>query len=280
MSDFIGGLDLGQASDYTALAILRRDPVLNKAGEILKNHRGRTVYDFACLHLERFPLGTPYPAIVHSVKALMERPELESSPRLAIDATGVGRAVVDMVIDADIAANVSPVTITGGNADFRREPWHEHYGPGAYWVAKLHLIGTVQAALSSGRLKIAPKLAFAEILRRELLDYRVKLTAAANETFEAREGAHDDLLLATAIAVWIGTEAYSPNYTLGEAITIPRLPGKPNAIDRMYGGHRPRSIYSRQHEWQGGGLVSPNVTEEQWRTGRGRLPYRPPMDFE
>jgi hypothetical protein len=180
----------------------------------------------------RCPCGTAYPAIVQSVKELMERPELGPLPQLAIDATGVGRAIVDMVIDADIAADISPVTITGGNADFRRECWHGHYGLPAYSVAKLHLIGTVQAALSSGRLKIAPKLAFAEILRKELLQYRVKLTAAANETFEAREGANDDLLLATAIAVWLGTEGYTPSYGLGEIVTIPRDP--------------PRNFYARR----------------------------------
>src|SRR3954447_11456852 len=111
MPEFIGGLDLGQASDYTALSIVRLDEVRDEAGEILKNHRSRTVHDFACVHLERYPLGTPYPAIVESVKTLMGRPELGPEPRLAIDATGVGRAVVDMVIDAKPACRISPVTI-------------------------------------------------------------------------------------------------------------------------------------------------------------------------
>ena len=33
----------------------------------------------------------------------------------------------------------------------------------------------------------------------------MKITAAANETFEARhEGRHDDLVLAVALAVWAG----------------------------------------------------------------------------
>jgi hypothetical protein len=128
--------------------------------------------------------------------------------------------VVDMVIDAEPACELAPVTITSGNADFRRERWHKHGGPWAFYVAKLHIIGSVQAALSSGRLKIAPRLAFAEVLRKELLGYRVKLTAAANETFEAREGTHDDLLLATAIAVWLGCEGYTPSYTLGPAVSV------------------------------------------------------------
>ena len=43
------------------------------------------------------------------------------------------------------------------------------------------------------------------MLVRELLDFKVKITAAANETFgNFREGTHDDLVLAVAIAAWEG----------------------------------------------------------------------------
>jgi hypothetical protein len=40
---------------------------------------------------------------------------------------------------------------------------------------------------------------------QELLAFRVKVTASANETFEAwRERDHDDLVLAVATAAWVG----------------------------------------------------------------------------
>ncbi len=51
MSDFILGLDLGQAQDYTALGILERDG----------SSKGDREYQLR--HLDRFPLGTSYPAI-------------------------------------------------------------------------------------------------------------------------------------------------------------------------------------------------------------------------
>jgi hypothetical protein len=38
----------------------------------------------------------------------------------------------------------------------------------------------------------------------DLLNFKVKVTAAAHETFSAREGAHDDLVLAVAVAAWLG----------------------------------------------------------------------------
>jgi hypothetical protein len=43
------------------------------------------------------------------------------------------------------------------------------------------------------------------MLVQELGAFRVKITASANETFEAwRERDHDDLVLAVAMAAWVG----------------------------------------------------------------------------
>src|SRR5208283_933986 len=36
-------------------------------------------------------------------------------------------------------------------------------------------------------------------------DFQVKITDSANETFSAREGAHDDLVLAVALPVWLAS---------------------------------------------------------------------------
>jgi septum formation topological specificity factor MinE len=51
------------------------------------------------------------------------------------------------------------------------------------------------------RLKM-PRLPLVKTLRREVLEFNVKYTAIGNATFGAREGAHDDLVLAVAIAVY------------------------------------------------------------------------------
>jgi hypothetical protein len=58
--------------------------------------------------------------------------------------------------------------------------------------------------MDSGRLKFAPGRRETKDLVRELRDYRTKITPAANATFSAREGKHDDLLLGLAIAVFYG----------------------------------------------------------------------------
>jgi hypothetical protein len=51
-------------------------------------------------------------------------------------------------------------------------------------------------------LKFAQALPETAILCRELENYRMRITASLVETFNAREGAHDDLVLA--LACWHG----------------------------------------------------------------------------
>ncbi len=64
--------------------------------------------------------------------------------------------------------------------------------------------------LQSERLKIAKALPEALVLQEGLLNFQVKITDAANDSYGAwREGSHDDLVLAVAVAAWFG-EWYRP----------------------------------------------------------------------
>ena len=141
-------------------------------------------------HLERLPLGTPYPGIVAHVGRRLT--QLPGRPELIIDFTGVGRPVFDMFVYSGISP--TGVLITGGNAETSDGPTCS--------VPKLTLVSRLQALLHQGRLKIQRELAEAETLVRELQDFRIEFTAAGHLTFNARSGKHDDLVLALAIAVW------------------------------------------------------------------------------
>ena len=104
------GLDLGQARDYSALAVLRPWPSAANADRVVP------VYDVP--HLQRLPLGLPYPSLVESVAALLDTPALRGSV-LVVDRTGIGRAVADMLMGSLCAGGgraVIPVTITSGGA--------------------------------------------------------------------------------------------------------------------------------------------------------------------
>ena len=58
--------------------------------------------------------------------------------------------------------------------------------------------------LQTGRLKIAGGLLEAKTLIQELLAFQVKINTNAHDTYGAcwREGTHDDLVLAVAMAAW------------------------------------------------------------------------------
>ena len=200
-SDFILGLDLGQAADPSALAILRESPVSGADGRIARDHRDELLLRYDCLHLERFPLGTEYPAIIGRVEELVRSPKLQRS-RMVIDATGAGRPVVDLFLNAKLPVEIAPLTITAGS-EVREDRWNRT-GNRAYWVPKIELVSTVQSLLQTRRLRVVPRLALADVLKRELLDFKIKVTASANETFgTGREHAHDDLVLAVAMAAWL-----------------------------------------------------------------------------
>jgi hypothetical protein len=86
------------------------------------------------------------------------------------------------------------VMITGGDNETSEGSTHR--------VPKMTLVSALQALLHEGRLHIQKELPEAAELVRELQDFRVKYTEGGHLTFQAREGRHDDLVLALAIAVW------------------------------------------------------------------------------
>jgi hypothetical protein len=168
-----------------------------------RSHLDDLIYTFDCVHLERFHLGTPYPEIELRVSKLLAHPRLQPRrPRPAIDGTEVGRAVVDLFLNRCLTDEASPATITAGDT-VRHDAWNNSQM--GCWVPKRELVGSIQSGLQSGRLKFASRLPLAGTLKKELLNFQVKITTAANETFGAwRENTHDDLVLALAIAMWLG----------------------------------------------------------------------------
>ena len=73
-----------------------------------------------------------------------------------------------------------------------------------YRVPKKDLVGAVQVLMQNARLRVAASLAEAATLRAELQNFRMKQNAAtAHESYEHwRDGDHDDLVLAVAVAAW------------------------------------------------------------------------------
>ena len=93
------GLDLGKQRDHSALAILERR-VKVKSRMDYENWRQTQEVEaepWVVRHLERMDLGTQYFGVAQRVKEVVERPGLAGRKILAVDTTGVGMPVVEML---------------------------------------------------------------------------------------------------------------------------------------------------------------------------------------
>jgi hypothetical protein len=191
---FYVGLDLGQRHDPTAIAV----------AEKTTNH-------IRVRHLERIPLGTPYPGVVERVREIVWNRQLVRNCALALDGTGVGAPVVDMLRAARLGCDIAAVTITGGERQHQK---------GSVWsVPKRDLIAGVQLLLERGELKLAKGLRELGPLMRELTDVRATAGVGGRVRLGADGcGEHDDLVIALALACWRakrGTIGFGPGRLTG-----------------------------------------------------------------
>jgi len=180
---FYLGLDLGQRRDPSAIAVVEKTRVMRVR------------------HLERFRLGTSYPHVVERVREITQHRELAGRCALAVDGTGVGAPVVDMLRAARLGCDLAAVTITGGERQRQT---------GSVWsVPKRDLIAVVQVLLERDELKLARGLRELGALMRELMDVRSSAGIGGRVRLGADGfGEHDDLVIALALACWRAKRGY------------------------------------------------------------------------
>ena len=194
---WIVSVDLGQSTDPSAVCVCHHTVTVREIWKPIFERRvwrQEFVTRYDVLHLERLPLGMPYPEQVSYVGNILARPPLDKlSPILVIDETGIGRPCGDIFDRAGLRPE--RVTITAGLETTQHEirSWH---------VPKSVLISGLDAALHLGELRIAAKLHDATALGEELKDFQRSVSAAGRATYAARTGKHDDLVLAIAIGIW------------------------------------------------------------------------------
>jgi hypothetical protein len=153
-------------------------------------------------HIERVR-GRSYVDVVAEVKALLARPPLtDLSVALLVDAGGVGVAVLDLMRQQGLRPY--SITATGGDRVNLAAPEDIR-------VPKRELVAAAQICLAEGRLRISAGLEHAPTLTKELQDYRVSISIAGHDSYAAREGEHDDLVFAAAMACWF-RDWYSQPY--------------------------------------------------------------------
>ena len=202
---FLLGLDLGQSIDYSVLVIV--------------DYQGTVSPWYAVRYLQRWPLQTPYPAIVQDVAALLADPSLRGQSTLSTYKTGCGSPVIDMLVQAKLAPIA--VSIHGGDK--------VNVDRGSFRVPKRDLVSCIAVLLQQRRLQFA-QMPMTTTLVQELLTFKVKIDpSTAHDSYAAwREQDHDDLVLALALACWWGEReaaARVPDLTLSPALDLRlRLP--------------------------------------------------------
>lgn len=142
-------------------------------------------------HLERLELGTSYPAAIGRVAAVAAA----AGARIVIDATGVGRAVVDLLEERGLEPVA--VTLTGGE--------RVHVRGRQVSLPRRALFLPLVAAVEAHRLRVASGLAFGPGLLQELQAARERASGGARQVEARGPGHHGDLMTAVALALWAGS---------------------------------------------------------------------------
>ncbi len=196
---FFAGIDVGQVSDSTAIAVIERiravprEKLHHGLVELAKDEAKAIPLKLDLVHMDRIPLGTLYPVQVEIMRELLHRPELRGVQSY-IDATGVGRPVHQMLKDAGVR-DLQSISITASQGEAKQIP-------GGWNVGKAELVHAMQIEFQNGRLRIGRRVPNADILVRELREFRSRQNASGHISFNAREGAHDDFVLAGSYAVF------------------------------------------------------------------------------
>ena len=95
MDWYFVGVDFGKSRDFTAIAVVERAETTG-AWDPAK-FAWKKVVSLQLRYLERVALGTPYTDVIRRVVQVTRWPDLAGRCRLAVDGTGVGRPVVDLL---------------------------------------------------------------------------------------------------------------------------------------------------------------------------------------
>ncbi len=193
---YIVSVDLGEKSDWTAIATIDTDR--NKYKVVgLERLRGDS-----CEALERY--AAPGLAFYDKLlRMLAWRVTDPSSPicrnaLLVMDGTGPGREVVSIALRGRMAADKVPMYPVCIRPEATDGPQAKS---GWIYTSRKTLLGVLANVMDQGRLDSISTLKLWPVLEREARMARVKESAA---DISHRMGEHDDLVLSLAQGLWLG----------------------------------------------------------------------------
>jgi hypothetical protein len=181
---YVIGIDFGITRNYTALAILERvDCRANSSTST--QHPNPIVYHVG--HLKRFALGTDTPEIINFVSDFMKVKRYAERTGLIVDASGIGAPIVKEMRRYGLYP--VPVTITASGRTTLTN------------IPKRHLMSALRLQFEQGRIRIPASIKLRDTLIEEFNNFTVKFSNNGNPIFSSIAGAHNDLIIALALAV-------------------------------------------------------------------------------
>jgi hypothetical protein len=217
--DTFCGLDLGRYTDFCALSMMTRELSIDSgSGLPVRDHRGNPHYFWQIRALRRWPLRTPYSEVIKQVVRNVTRPDINPRPRLVVDHSGVGTAILDQVRHALSSyqdLEVWGITITAGDT-WKMTAFR------TINVAKTQLTSNLAEALGNERVYVCPradgsKMENQEILERELAAFKIRVSKTGYQSVEAMGSDHDDCAVSIALPLWLGNQNFMHMRHIGSA---------------------------------------------------------------
>jgi hypothetical protein len=147
-------------------------------------------------HLERLPPGTSFPALARRLGEIARSVEARGGdhPSVYANATGLGEPVIGLLRKASAWLSLTACYLTHGDRLIQEDRR-------VVRVGKAYLVAKMQTFLQTGQLHLL-RTEEAETLRRELLDFEIRVEPDANERYGAFPvGTQDDLVNALGLAL-------------------------------------------------------------------------------
>lgn len=199
---FIISADLGQTTDYTAITLIEQATKFRRYAQVVEGTEAsqfntelsKATYRVRGLKRMR---QVSYVDVVEDIVNILSNGRITADGyRMVIDQGGVGAAVGDLLEHRKVA-NLVRVHVTSG-----AKP---NFNNGIYNVPKKDLVGAGTMVLQTGRLQICQDLELAPRLKKELLEFKMKITKTGATSYEAAtEDIHDDMVMSLLQGIWVG----------------------------------------------------------------------------
>jgi|GEM_PF-209956 len=202
---YMVGVDIGQRVDPTAISVVETRYDAQERGYYIVRYQ------------QRFELGLLYSEVAKRIarldtklKEAASKEGLEAWITYILDATGVGQGPSEQIVQALRAqsyADIYRCYLTGGiNAVVDDEIMQIK-------LPKTQLVSVLVSVFDADRVELPGHSKETDAMVNELLNFEIRVSDEGRDSFGAfKVGAHDDLVTALGLAVWLGENSPPPYY--------------------------------------------------------------------